>query len=402
MVAEQPDHLLALAGAHQAVVDEDAGQLVADRLVDQHRRDRRIDAAGEAADHPALADLGADRLARLGAERRHRPVALQPGDLVDEIARSAARRRACGRPRGGTSGRSSGAPRRRSARRARSPRCATRAKPGGSRVMRSPWLIHTLALARLPHAVERAGSRRRRRPRRGRIRGGGRSRPRRRAARPSSSGRSRCPAPARRKQRSPAARAGTALVGHRGRAAGEDHRLGLQRREGALGVLERRDLAIDPASRTRRAMSWVTWLAEIDDQQLVVGECGRVRGLRVFGHGVRWQLASRREAPRLGERASQAQSPQRRGRSGRPAPPRPFALLGELFETRRCRGAPQGEGFGEAAAAWRFGNPCRRPLGSGTSAFSGLSGTEGRFAAARRAVLDRPANAENEARACCV
>ena len=86
MVAEQPHHLLALAGAHQAVVDEDAGQLIADRLVDQHRRDRRIDAAGEAADHPALADLGADRLARLGAERRHRPVALQPRDLVDEIA----------------------------------------------------------------------------------------------------------------------------------------------------------------------------------------------------------------------------------------------------------------------------------------------------------------------------
>ena len=59
MAAEQPDHLLALAGPHQAVVDEDAGQLVADRLVDQHRGDRRIDAAGEAADDAALADLGA-------------------------------------------------------------------------------------------------------------------------------------------------------------------------------------------------------------------------------------------------------------------------------------------------------------------------------------------------------
>ena len=82
----RPHHLLALARAHQAVVDEDAGELVADRLVDQHRRDRRIDAAGEAADHPALADPGADRLARLGAERGHRPVALQARDLVDEIA----------------------------------------------------------------------------------------------------------------------------------------------------------------------------------------------------------------------------------------------------------------------------------------------------------------------------
>ena len=86
LAAEQPHHLLALAGPHQAVVDEDAGQLVADRLVDQHRGDRRIDAAGQAADHPALADLGADRRARLGAEGGHRPVALQAGDVVDEVA----------------------------------------------------------------------------------------------------------------------------------------------------------------------------------------------------------------------------------------------------------------------------------------------------------------------------
>ena len=85
MVAEQAHHLLALALAHQAVIDEDAGELVADRLVDEHRGDRRIDAARQAADHPALADLRADRLARLGAERRHRPVALQSRDLMDEI-----------------------------------------------------------------------------------------------------------------------------------------------------------------------------------------------------------------------------------------------------------------------------------------------------------------------------
>ena len=70
VVAEQPHDLVALAGAHQAVVDEDAGELVADRLVDQHRRDRGIDAAGEAADHARLADLGADRLARLARGRR--------------------------------------------------------------------------------------------------------------------------------------------------------------------------------------------------------------------------------------------------------------------------------------------------------------------------------------------
>ena len=45
MAAEEADHLLRLALAHEAVIDEDAGQLVADRLVDQHRRHRQIDAA---------------------------------------------------------------------------------------------------------------------------------------------------------------------------------------------------------------------------------------------------------------------------------------------------------------------------------------------------------------------
>ncbi len=148
-------HLLALAGPHQAVVDEDAGELVADRLVDQHRGDRRIDAAGKAADDAALADLGADRRARLGAEGGHRPVALHARRPCGRNCGSAARRRGCGRPRGGTSGRSSGASRRRSARRARSPRSPTRRKAGrqaGDAVaVAHP---HDVALARLPHAVE--------------------------------------------------------------------------------------------------------------------------------------------------------------------------------------------------------------------------------------------------------
>ena len=84
VAAEQPDDLLRLVLPHQAVVDEDAGELVADRLVDQHRGDRGIDAAGKAADHPALADLLAD--AAIACSRmRHRPVAGKAGDLVDEI-----------------------------------------------------------------------------------------------------------------------------------------------------------------------------------------------------------------------------------------------------------------------------------------------------------------------------
>ena len=60
--------------------------LVADRLVQQGGGDRGIDAAGEAADHLAAADLAADALDRLGAERRHRPVAAAAGDVMGEVA----------------------------------------------------------------------------------------------------------------------------------------------------------------------------------------------------------------------------------------------------------------------------------------------------------------------------
>ena len=44
-------HLLGLVQAQQAVIDEDAGQLVADRAMEQRRRNRRIDAAGQPEDH---------------------------------------------------------------------------------------------------------------------------------------------------------------------------------------------------------------------------------------------------------------------------------------------------------------------------------------------------------------
>ena len=68
------------------MIDEHAGELVADRLVDQHRRDRRVDAAGEAADDAALADLLADFLDRLFLEGAHGPVAGEAGDVAHEIA----------------------------------------------------------------------------------------------------------------------------------------------------------------------------------------------------------------------------------------------------------------------------------------------------------------------------
>ena len=91
VVAEEGDDLLGLALAHQAGVDEDAGELVADRLVDQHGGDRAVDAAGEAADDPGVADLRADRGDRLVLVGGHRPVAGEAGE-VGEVLQDAARR----------------------------------------------------------------------------------------------------------------------------------------------------------------------------------------------------------------------------------------------------------------------------------------------------------------------
>ena len=82
---ERLDHLHRLVLAQQAVVDEDARELVADRLVDEQRGDGRVDAAGEPAEHPFAADLGADPLDLLldhGGGRPGRPGA---GDAVEEV-----------------------------------------------------------------------------------------------------------------------------------------------------------------------------------------------------------------------------------------------------------------------------------------------------------------------------
>ena len=91
VAAEQADDLLGLALAQQAVVDEDAGQLVADRLVDQHGRDRRIDAAGQAADDPPLptcARIAATASCAEGAPSTSRPSA--PAILWTKFASSRA------------------------------------------------------------------------------------------------------------------------------------------------------------------------------------------------------------------------------------------------------------------------------------------------------------------------
>src|SRR3546814_16240188 len=96
MATEQADDLIGLTGAHQPVIDEHTGELLADRLMDQHRRDRRIDPARQPADYAHLSDLRSDFRDLRCANFCHLPVTRHPAaiepELVDEAARSETRR----------------------------------------------------------------------------------------------------------------------------------------------------------------------------------------------------------------------------------------------------------------------------------------------------------------------
>ena len=96
------DHLRRLVLAEQAVVDEDADELVADRLVDEQRRDRRVDPARQRAEHALAADLRPDPLDLLLDHGRGRPGRRRVGDGVEEVLQHLLCRAACARPPGGT------------------------------------------------------------------------------------------------------------------------------------------------------------------------------------------------------------------------------------------------------------------------------------------------------------
>ncbi len=81
---EHLHHHRAFVQAQQAVVDEDAGQLVADRTVDQRRSDARVDATRQAEDDLLLADLSADQGHRLGNVVAHHPIGPGLADVQHE------------------------------------------------------------------------------------------------------------------------------------------------------------------------------------------------------------------------------------------------------------------------------------------------------------------------------
>jgi len=207
VVAEDRGDLLALAAAEQAVIDEDAGQPVTDRAVDQRRRDAGIDAAGQAADHPAVvADLAPDPRDGLVDERCHRPVARAPTTPNSQLPSSSAPRGVCT-----TSGwnctqwiRRSGLANPDIAQFSESAVCTN---PGGSAWTRSPCDAHTESSS--PAAAVR--TRRRGGPRarsRGRTRGGPPAGHRRQAAWRPAARHSRCRAPGCRARTPPARSSG--------------------------------------------------------------------------------------------------------------------------------------------------------------------------------------------------
>ncbi len=85
VVTKGRDDAFALVAAEQAVVHEDADELVADGLVDKRSGDGGIDAAAEAADDFGVAHAPADALDRLRDEVAHLPVASAAADVVEEI-----------------------------------------------------------------------------------------------------------------------------------------------------------------------------------------------------------------------------------------------------------------------------------------------------------------------------
>ena len=85
VAAERLDDLVRLVLAEEAVVDEDAGELVADGLVHEQRRDGRVDAAGKRAQHALGADRRADARDLLLDHGSGRPRRRRAGDLVEEV-----------------------------------------------------------------------------------------------------------------------------------------------------------------------------------------------------------------------------------------------------------------------------------------------------------------------------
>ncbi len=89
MLGEGRHHLVRLVQAQQTVVDEDAGELVADGAVQKRRHHRRVHAAGEREQHGIGADAGAHARDAVLDDVLRRPQLAAAADLVNEARQDA-------------------------------------------------------------------------------------------------------------------------------------------------------------------------------------------------------------------------------------------------------------------------------------------------------------------------
>ena len=90
VLADGGDHALGLFAAEETVIDEDAGELVADGALDQRRGHGRIDPTAEGADDAPAAHLRTDARHAAGDEGGGGPGALAAADAADEVLQDAA------------------------------------------------------------------------------------------------------------------------------------------------------------------------------------------------------------------------------------------------------------------------------------------------------------------------
>ncbi|MNN08968.1 hypothetical protein D3C81_1218370 [compost metagenome] len=89
VLLEHGHHLVAFVQAQQAVVDEHAGQLVADGLVQQRGNYRGVNTAGQAEQDVVGADLGANLGDGVFSNLRRRPQGFAAADVEDEARQDA-------------------------------------------------------------------------------------------------------------------------------------------------------------------------------------------------------------------------------------------------------------------------------------------------------------------------
>lgn len=90
MMPIEPDDFFGFALAEKTVVHEDANEPISNRPMHERRRDRRVDPAGERANHPFGSDSRCDRFHFAIGEALHAPVGVAPANAKEKISQDLA------------------------------------------------------------------------------------------------------------------------------------------------------------------------------------------------------------------------------------------------------------------------------------------------------------------------